>query len=72
MAANMQIHIAGQIFVAPLARDVMSPEELEKVSASLAESIADLESLSIGLIGGSFLALGNDQLRQAVFVLHPY
>ena len=72
MAAHMQIHIYDKVFLAPLVRDVLAVEELKQASESLAESIDKLEYLSIGLIGGGFLALGKSQLRQAVFVFQPY
>lgn len=72
MAAHMQIYIADKVFLAPMARDVLSVEELKQAAVSLAESIDKLEYLSIGLIGGGFLALGKSQLRQAVFVFNPY
>lgn len=63
----MRIVIDGNHFDGQM-NGPISESDLEKAAASLGESLAKLEYLSIGLVSGGLLVLGNEQLKRAVFL----
>jgi hypothetical protein len=67
----MKILIDGLEFSAKIYGPGATREQLEEWASKFRSSLGDVASLSIELVDGSFLVLGEKQLERSVFLFCP-